>query len=214
MQTSWERTLLSGFAVLLFGCSSGDSPTGGGGGGDVESAWTVFTAGDDAQARTLFADIVADDPRSGAAQLGLGWTTLTTASDVQGLGDAVDAFDAALANGASATDTHAGRAFALLALGSRHEDAVADVQAVFDAESDYAFSRRPSIGRVQLDLVLAASRFAAGDVDGALAACDAIEASRLDAADASSWRLEGVPFSTFEAAVAARIADVAGRIPR
>ncbi len=75
----------------------------------------------------------------------------------------------------------------------------------------FVFAHRTSFDRKDLHLIEAFGQAASGHPDSALAAGDSIEASGILAQEPATWRVGGIDFESFEAAVFAFLATLSDR---
>jgi hypothetical protein len=170
----------------------------------VAQGWSFFTEGEFNAAERAFDSAIAEHPGSGPAYVGQGWCRLDLATGPADLELSVASFDSAFARGESGADALSGRAAASLGLGGAGlPSAVTDATAALQAQPEFVFVHRSSFDAGDLHLIEAFARIGQGDVDGALAAAEAVQASGIRRDDPASWTVDGTVYGAFEAAVLA-----------
>jgi len=219
-QFGWAGLILL-LAVGLMVSSCGDDDDdkqGGGGGGPTgpdytaqelnEMGWASFTLGDYYDAWSDFTQSVAKDAALHEAHLGLGWAQAYTGRHA----DAATTFQDLIAGGHLTDDAHAGLAATVLF--TDPEAAEAAAQQVLNADPDYVFSRRPTFDYRDLFVILAEAyfmqqRYQLAQVTAeTVGAAEGLPPSGLDPQLPGTWVVDGVPYTTYPAALAAVIQNL------
>ena len=147
-------------AILFFGVGSTckPEPT-----DYLAEAWSLFEAGNYAEARTNFNSAVTEQPEKAAeAYAGLGWCDLLE----DNLTSAYNNFSSSI-NTENLLDANAGAALASSEL-ERYSEAIDFANTVLNANPGYSFSHYTSVDATVLRLTKAKSAAALGDFDTAL----------------------------------------------
>ena len=171
----------------------------------IATAWVEFEAGNIQGALEDFEAVLAGNPESDEAYLGRAWCQMRAAASVTDLNEARASFTEAVAIDADNLDARAGRAAVNLGLGS---GAFADSDFVLQRDPEYSFSHFRQFNSSALRIIQAQAQVMQTIPENhtaALQALDGIYESGIDPQNPSSWVVEGLIESSFEAAVMAHL---------
>jgi len=162
-------------------------------------AWTLFESGEYDNAKSGFEQALTKDVNFADAYNGRGWSNGFLDLKDEALSD----FQSAIAKGLDKPDAQVG--LAGLYLGKEEfQSAINHSSAALSADSDYAFSHKPSINYLDLRLILAQAYYGLGGdyLDSAQVQVDHLNpANHLDPANPNTWTVNGQTYGTYAEAL-------------
>jgi phosphodiesterase/alkaline phosphatase D-like protein len=164
------------------------------------TGWQFFVQGELDSALYYFQLAIDLNPVYFEANVGLGWSYLRRDS----LSKALEHFDLAVEGEPSLLDGRVGRVFTNVAL-EAWDQVIADAVILIEFEPDYAFAYDTTITITDVRLALAKGYyFGTQEYNLAQAQCDILLPDNgLDPANPDTWVVNGVTYSTYEAALLA-----------
>ncbi len=205
------RLLIMLLLLVVIGCSSGgdtpvtppqpDSP-----GEFTTRGWQFFEGDHFSDALDDFNAALALLPSHGEALAGKGWCNLKLSVGASGLSAAASSFEAALNSDEDESYVLAGLACVRLAQGGASlVQASSLASTVVSTDPSFVFSHQPTINATDMILISAFAKAVAGEFSSALQQADLIEDSGIQEDDLTTWLVAGTTFSSYSAAVLARL---------